>query len=48
MKRGIPLHLITFLMGFVAAPAWAAEQKITEEVWVYPRRTSFVEIILDW
>ena len=34
--------------GYYEVEVRRGEQKITEEVWVYPRRTSFVEIILDW
>ena len=34
--------------GYYEVEVRRGEKKITEEVWVYPRQTSFVEIILEW
>ena len=34
--------------GYYEVEVRRGERKIKEEVWVYPRRTSFVEIVLNW
>ncbi len=34
--------------GYYEVEVRRGSKKITEEVWVYPRQTSFVEVVLDW